>query len=137
MDLNQFNEKLERQFDEHPDRMFVIKSLFLVLLIIFGKICLGSWLIPILSVIFINYQAWQCVISGKGIRRSIWKNISLLIVPIKNTNDRMAGAAWVSLTKITYNYFRRYIDNFFFKYYFHLRYYNFSQSNIVFVSNLA
>jgi membrane associated rhomboid family serine protease len=103
MDLNQFNEKLERQFDEHPDRMFVIKSLFLVLLIILGKICLGSWLIPILSVIFINFQAWQCVISGKGIRRSIWENISFLSVPRTNTRDRMTGTAWVTWSIIILN----------------------------------
>jgi len=103
MDLNHFHEKLERQFDEHPDRMFVIKSLFLIFLIIFGKICLGSWLIPVLSVIFINYLAWQTVISGEGILKSIWDNISFLSVPRTNTRDRMTGTTWVTWSIIILN----------------------------------
>jgi membrane associated rhomboid family serine protease len=103
MDFDQFHEKLERQFDEHPDRMFVLKSLFLILLIIFGKICLGSLLILDLSVIFIFYQAYQWVISEKGILRSIWENISFLSVPRTNTNDRMTGTAWVTWSIIILN----------------------------------
>ena len=104
MDLNQFNDKLERQFDEHPDRMFVIKSLFLILLIIFGKICFGSFLLILeLSVIFIFYQAYQWVISEKSILRLIWENISFLSVPRTKTNDRMTGTAWVTWSIIILN----------------------------------
>lgn len=106
MNLNQFNEKLDRELDEHPDRAFVIKSLLLIFVIIGMRMSMDSetflWGV---SLCFSNYLGYQCVTSGKGFFRTLWDNISFLDVPRTTSKDRMPGVAWATWTIIAVNCF--------------------------------
>lgn len=103
MNFNELTDNLENEFEEHPDRSFVIKSLLLILVIMVGRMIMAGWFLPMLTILFINYKAYQCVISGKGIRNAIWENLSVFSVPRTTSNDRFSGVAWATWTIIIVN----------------------------------
>lgn len=103
MNFSDLTDKLENEFEEHPDRAFVIKSLLLIVIIMAGRKIMAGWFLPMLTIIFVNYKAYQCVLSGKGIRKAIWENISFFSVPRTTSNDGLAGTAWATWIIIIIN----------------------------------
>ncbi len=104
MNLNQFNEKLNREFDQHPDKAFVIKSLLLIFVIIGTRMCVdGETFLWGVSLCFLNYLGYQCATSGKGFFRTLWDNVSIFDVPRTASKDPMSGIAWATWTIVIVN----------------------------------
>lgn len=104
MNLNQFNEKLDREFDQHPDKAFVIKSLLLIFVIIGTRNCVdGETFLLGVTLCFLNYLAYQCATSGKGFFRTFWDNVSFFDMPRTSSKDPMSGAVWATWTIIIVN----------------------------------
>lgn len=105
MNLEQITEKLDQEIEQHPEKVFIIKSLVMILLIIGVKTLLGSFFILLISLLCLIYLFYQLSHSDKGFWGVICENISLITAPTTTAKERTEVTPWVTWTLIVINSF--------------------------------
>jgi membrane associated rhomboid family serine protease len=105
MNFDQLHEKLDKELNQHPEKTFIIKSLLMISVLIFTKIFLGGFFLPVISFYYIVYLVYLWIYADKGVWRIIQDNISIISSPQVATRERMTGVAWGTWAIIAINCF--------------------------------
>jgi membrane associated rhomboid family serine protease len=105
MTLDQIQTRIEEYFDDHPERLFILKSLFVVFAIILLRFVFSRFLLILIVIFapFISLMIRSITVSDKGFLGYLRENFTFISAPYVEQDKRRKEIPWVTYGLILVN----------------------------------